>query len=232
MLSRLRNPALVILCVALVVMGLLTVRPGVTYACSCVVPDGPQALLERSAAVFSGEVVSIKEKQGVVTSTGDPVQVTFKVANRWKGVEGDEVTVTTAMSSASCGFEFTEGSSYLVYAGGAEGKLQVSLCSRTVKLASAGEDLEALGPGTSPSVSPSRAESAEPPQGVETPPVAEGGAGNDGGSGDNAEPAVHAAESGGDSARIYVWSGVALLAIVVIVVMFRYRSFRMPGGRK
>ena len=43
------------------------------------------------------------------------------------------------------GYEFREGESYLVYADGTEPGLYVTLCSRTVKLAQAKEDLAALG---------------------------------------------------------------------------------------
>ncbi|MNO64750.1 hypothetical protein D3C76_554870 [compost metagenome] len=159
--SNLRSPLLIILSILLIFMALLTVRPSVTYACSCVVPAEPLEALEQNSAVFVGKVVDIKETKGTIISSADPVKVTFNVDSSWKGVEGNKVTLTTALSSASCGFEFVEGESYIVYANanGEEnsGKLVASLCSRTKLLASASEDLKELGPSISaetPTASP------------------------------------------------------------------------------
>lgn len=147
---------LMVLCALIVFMTLLTVRPQVTYACSCAVPASPLEAMEQSAAVFEGTVVSIKEKFKIMQSSADPVQATFQVGARWKGEVGEKVTVTTALSGASCGFEFTKGERYIVYAGGEEAageggtaKLTVSLCSRTALFSGAEEDLNELGAGMS-----------------------------------------------------------------------------------
>lgn len=156
-----RSPLMMFLSITLIFMALLTVRPSVTYACSCVVPAEPLEALESSSAVFVGKVVNIKEPRGTIISSADPVKVTFDVDSSWKGVEGNKVTMTTALSSASCGFEFVEGESYIVYAYANDeddsGKLEASLCSRTKLLASASEDLKELGPSISsgtPTASP------------------------------------------------------------------------------
>lgn len=101
---------MIFLGVLLIFTALLTVRPSVTYACSCVMPAEPLEALEKSTAVFVGKVVDMKEpSQGNIISSADPVKVTFEVDSSWKGVEGNQVTLTTALSSASCGFEFVEG---------------------------------------------------------------------------------------------------------------------------
>ncbi|MFD2875476.1 hypothetical protein ACFTAO_05035 [Paenibacillus rhizoplanae] len=47
-----RGAWLMILCALMVFMTLLTVRPQVTYACSCVVSPSPLEAMEKSAAVF------------------------------------------------------------------------------------------------------------------------------------------------------------------------------------
>lgn len=155
-IKKMRGAWLMILCVLIVFMTLLTVRPQVTYACSCAVSPSPLEALDKSTAVFEGTVVSIKEKFKLMQSSADPVQVTFQVGARWKGEVGERVTVTTAQSGASCGFEFTEGERYIVYAGGEEAedtggtaKLTVSLCSRTAMFSGAEEDLNELGAGMS-----------------------------------------------------------------------------------
>lgn len=167
--GNLRNPVLIILSITLIFMALLTVRPSVTYACACVVPAEPLEALESSSAVFTGKVVGIKEPKGTIISSADPVKVTFEVDSSWKGVEGNKVTLTTALSSASCGFEFVEGESYIVYAYANDeddsGKLEASLCSRTKLLASASEDLKVLGSSISagtPTASPKATSNPSP----------------------------------------------------------------------
>ena len=113
-------------------------------ACSCVRPPGPLPSLEASDAVFSGRVVAVE-----IVSTGnrlDMKKVTFEVLDCWKGPVTDRVVVYTALYDAACGFWFTEGAEYLVYARSTPGKgLETGLCSRTQALGTAGADLEALG---------------------------------------------------------------------------------------
>ncbi|WP_238652384.1 hypothetical protein [Paenibacillus piscarius] len=172
--KNVRSGLLLMLSVLVVFMTLLTVRPQVTYACSCAVPSSPVEAMEKSTAVFEGTVTSMEKSSKLVQSSGDPVYVTFLTGAHWKGEVGEQITVSTAQSSASCGFEFTEGERYLVYArGGAEGangtggadggaggtegtkgadgkaKLTVSLCSRTTLYSNAQEDLNELGAGMS-----------------------------------------------------------------------------------
>ena len=133
----------------LLLLALVTmVQPACVFACSCIAPGPPDQALGESAAVFSGQVATIGRGQALGPS--DMVQVTFSVARVWKGPEEATVTVSTAGSSASCGFEFVEGQEYLVYARTVEGRLEASLCSRTAQLAMAGEDLAALGEGRAP----------------------------------------------------------------------------------
>ncbi|WP_340021647.1 hypothetical protein MHI24_21960 [Paenibacillus sp. FSL K6-1096] len=159
--KNLRSGLLLMLSVLVLFMTLLTVRPQVTYACSCVVPPSPLEAMEKSTAVFQGTVISMEKSSKLMQSSGDPVYVTFQTGAHWKGQVGERVTVSTAQGSESCGFEFTKGERYLVYArGGAEGadgtkeaegkaKLTVSLCSRTALYSNAQEDLNELGAGMS-----------------------------------------------------------------------------------
>lgn len=85
-IKRIPGVLLMILCVLLVSMTLLTVRPQVTYACSCVIPAPPLEALEDSAAVFEGTVISVTKPSGIMQSSADPMQVTFQVGARWKGI--------------------------------------------------------------------------------------------------------------------------------------------------
>lgn len=135
----------------------LTVKPSVVSACSCAFSPSAEETLERSAAVFRGTVVSIVDRNegALARSSGDPLEVTFQVDAVWKGKVLPEIMVTTPMSSASCGFTFVEGVSYLVYANeGGDGGLKAYLCSRTTQTSNAKADLAVLGSGDVPEALP------------------------------------------------------------------------------
>jgi hypothetical protein len=216
---------LIILSITLIFMALLTVRPSVTYACSCVVPAEPLEALEKNTAVFVGRVVDIKKTKGTIISSADPVKVTFDVDSSWKGVEGNKVTLTTALSSASCGFEFVEGESYIVYANanadgeGASGKLVASLCSRTKLLASASEDLKELGSSISaetPTASPK----------VTSNPSPKSADGNNESTDVAGKPAA-----GSDSVPL-VNVGISGVIIVLIAIVGAVLYRRRSGGKR
>lgn len=138
---------LAVLC-GVLLLGTLYFYPTACYACDCAAPPPPREALENSYAVFSGKVIAIEEPpQGQMMSTSDPVTVTFEVKESWKGNFDGTATVKTPMASVSCGFSFIEGEQYLVYAHGDEHAIEVSLCSRTLLLAGADQDLLELGPG-------------------------------------------------------------------------------------
>lgn len=103
-----------------------------SFACSCVVSPDPlkkqiQSAFSDSDAVFSGEVIEIKDS---LTDQYNVI-VKLKVAKAWKGKSNKEITITTAKDSAMCGYGFEIGKTYLVYANGQKDALSVSNCSRT-----------------------------------------------------------------------------------------------------
>lgn len=128
--------------------------PSSSYACSCI-PQGPvKEALASADAVFAGKVTEVvkpkPDAQGIISSA-DPVQVTFDVSTSWKGVTTKQVTIKTALDSASCGFAFVAGKEYLVYSyKGESDVLNTSICTRTQALTAASEDLASLGTGKSP----------------------------------------------------------------------------------
>jgi hypothetical protein len=117
------------------------------HACSCVsVPL--EKHLRTSDAVFSGEVVGIDESD-LSPGPGPRLgKVAFDVSDVWKGVSEESVAVYGQGPEATCGIDFEEGESYLVYAyrsnGG--GALQTDLCNATKPLEAAERDLQVLGP--------------------------------------------------------------------------------------
>ncbi|GGN91136.1 hypothetical protein [Saccharibacillus kuerlensis] len=123
-----------VLLIALASIGTgLTVNPKPTYACSCAIIDTEQASAY-AHAIFSGTVVDRRESPGGfdgARSSADPVYYVFEVDKAWKGDAYETTTVSTAMSSASCGTDFKMGENYLVFAREDEdrGILTTSLCS-------------------------------------------------------------------------------------------------------
>ncbi len=70
------------------------------------------------------------------------------IALLWKLVGNTTVQIQTGRGGGDCGYEFTIGSDYLVYASHAYGKpnayLVTSICSRTTELSQAAEDMAYL----------------------------------------------------------------------------------------
>ncbi|NIR58218.1 MAG: hypothetical protein GWO02_01190, partial [Gammaproteobacteria bacterium] len=65
-------------------------------------------------AIFEGRVVALEPP-----AEGDqqsPVRVTVRVSQQWKGIESEEVALTTAANSAMCGYNFELDRVYLIYA--------------------------------------------------------------------------------------------------------------------
>ena len=116
--------------------------PSPARRCSCVLGTPPRTAAEmrdKLAAVdaaFAGRVVRLAERVDTVP-VGDGRRpwlisrwvATVRVSRRWKGVEGDSVTVETNMQVTTCGTSLAEGATYLFFAGaGADRRLSVSSC--------------------------------------------------------------------------------------------------------
>jgi len=116
-------------------------------ACTCLPSKGVAQEVEISSAVFSGKVIEIKRHDRTEDPLGQ-VEVVFEVNKSWKGVDKRSISVFTGSNSASCGYGFKKGLTYLVYTGGSpQGQLSTSICSRTKRLNKAREDLRILGVG-------------------------------------------------------------------------------------
>lgn len=105
---------------------LFTAQVQPAYACSCVIPGTPEEELEKSDAVFRGEVAKIE-------SADYGYDVTILVTEILKGLEENTIAtyVHTGMGGGDCGFNFEEGKVYLVYASLVEGEYEVYSCSLT-----------------------------------------------------------------------------------------------------
>lgn len=134
----------------LIIFSSLALGVNHAQACSCIQPAGVLESLEQATAVFSGEVIEIKEPKNIFTDSSNPLTVTFSLSRTWKGPDYKTLKVHTPISSASCGYTFVVGQEYLVYTSGTEGYLEVSLCSRTRIISEAANDFSDLGPGEFP----------------------------------------------------------------------------------
>jgi len=112
---------------------------GIVQACSCIPPEGVEAEFEKSYAVFQGKVFDVREE-----FIGMGKTITFHVEKNWKMANEGSIEVKTYSSSASCGYDFVEGESYVVYANIEEGDIIASLCSRTSLVENAQGDIQIL----------------------------------------------------------------------------------------
>jgi hypothetical protein len=123
---------------------LATTLPAVAQykvACSCLPPPSPRDEFGVAKAVFSGRVRSIEAD---TNRTILMLKVTLQALQFWKGPPSSQISIFTAMSTASCGFPFHIDSTYLVYALPYFDTLYTHLCSRTCPLSQAAVDLAFL----------------------------------------------------------------------------------------
>ncbi|MFF2482525.1 hypothetical protein [Paenibacillus sp. NPDC058071] len=126
------------------------IAPKAVQACSCVEPVLTEQMKSQDA-VFVGEAVSSKTKGFTAfSSTLDKVEYEFRVAEVWKGQVTSQLKVYSTAGSDSCGMEFKQGESYLVFAKSIGGKLETGLCGGTKLLSGAGAELSQLGQGSKP----------------------------------------------------------------------------------
>lgn len=115
---------------------LLLVGSASVFGCECMARNDFEVEFALSKAVFAGEVID-------ANTSGPDTIVTFRVHKSWKGAKTETVVVKTNGPGKSCGFNFTKGASYLVYAND-DGSLRTSICSRTAAAGCAGDDIQKL----------------------------------------------------------------------------------------
>lgn len=122
------------------------------YACDCAPPPSVETELSQSDAVFSGKVISMKDKRSSAGYVSK--EIIFEVYQTWKGVNESQIKITTGQGGGDCGYRFVPDEEYLVYGRHSEmyGKSQLStgICDKTIELSAANDDLKILGKGDSP----------------------------------------------------------------------------------
>ncbi len=122
-------------------------------ACSCV-RLSLEEQVQRSDAIFSGEVLDTRDNPSPTAPGVHLGPVTFDVEESWKGVSEEQGVILgssfSAMEEGDCGIDFREGERYLIYSTyGGQGEdraLTTGICEGTKPLKAADDDLEALGP--------------------------------------------------------------------------------------
>jgi hypothetical protein len=115
------------------------------YGCSC---RGGIPICEtfwKTPIVFSGEVLEVTR----IEQKGRPSflqrrRVRFRVEQTWRGEATPVIEVMTGSGGGDCGYNFSRGRRYLVFASLHEGVAVTGICSRTQPLDKAGKDLEYL----------------------------------------------------------------------------------------
>lgn len=116
------------------------------HACSCAELPGVWESVEEATAVFAGRVEAL---EGWESGDDYGVHVTFAVSRVWKGPASAELVANTrSLGAGDCGAPLRLGEEYLVYA--YDETLDIWLCTRTLPLAYAEEDLATLGEGHAP----------------------------------------------------------------------------------
>lgn len=116
------------------------------YACSCMMST-PAEHYERAEVVFSGTVTAVSEPD-----RNRIIGYTFDVDQEWKGDVGSSVLILSHQDSATCGFNFSEGGEYVVFAYTRDGttsssynnELWTGLCTGTASIRNATETLAYL----------------------------------------------------------------------------------------
>jgi hypothetical protein len=136
--------------VAATLLALLALLPDCASACTCAwssaaPQERAQRALKESTAVFAGEVVNISKGETGGAWQPPTAAVSFQVSEVWKGPEQETLEVSTSSQGSACGYPFSEGRKYLVFAEGE--RMSVNSCGETTPFSKAGVHLEALGAG-------------------------------------------------------------------------------------
>lgn len=130
MFSRLLFAAIVIL---------VSLTPSIVSACSCASSNVPCNQTWKSGEViFLGTVIAKSSVQtpardGVTFESPRQQEVRFSVAENFRGpaISGQEIMVYTGNGGGDCGYPFTVGTSYLVYAFVSKDELNTGICMPT-----------------------------------------------------------------------------------------------------
>lgn len=128
------------------------------FACSCL-QRSPEEHYQDASVAFVGTVQDVIKSPSI-----GRVDAHFHIQELWKGINGDELWLSTSDSSASCGIDFVRGKTYTVLASrDGDGTVRTTLCSGTEEYLSSStlmKYLRSLHPSSSSRSSSSRSSSS------------------------------------------------------------------------
>ena len=131
----------------------LCAAPAPAHACTCDRTPPACEAFWRAPAVFSAVVLDIRQKRDPADGPEYWAEriVTLQVEQSWRGDAAGTIEVRTGTGGGDCGYTFTRGMRYLVYASYRAGGFGVNICSRTRPLTEASDDLAYLKTALQPS---------------------------------------------------------------------------------
>ena len=126
--------------------------PADAYARSCVYTGPLCSRWQEYDAIFDGTVTAIRRVDQEVNLGGQPRtwpsrMVTFKIHDRWRGAEGNEIELLLSGGYGtwtSNSFSVEEGKRYLIFARRWNGQLSTSTCDPSAEYGKSGPTLEFL----------------------------------------------------------------------------------------
>jgi hypothetical protein len=133
---------------ALLIVAVLThAAENEAFACSCNGTGGPPCQAAWTAdVVFAGTVRAVQQiDHETLGAPYHSVLVQFEVERGFVNAVAGPLEIVTGTGGGDCGYRFTTGARYLVYASKtASSRLYAGICSRTRPLDKAGEDIRYL----------------------------------------------------------------------------------------
>jgi hypothetical protein len=151
--------------------GVFLFSSNAVFGCVCDTSVTFAESFKEASAVFSAKFVSAEYRKGIISESIEAtffpgnekrsyevLVLKFQVEQSWKGAPKQQIVLLTnharfsdgSTSVSDCDLLFNEGKRYLIFAYGAENRLQTSACSRTARLEKAKKDLKLLGAGKKP----------------------------------------------------------------------------------
>ena len=137
-------------CIAVFTSLVIVVMVTSADGCSCAGGSSPCQEYGRVSAVFVGTPIAVRTVPRPANTDSDeywaPRTFTFSVETSFLGLAATEAEVSTGLGGGDCGYDFTLGRRYVVYAykSAKSGKLVTSICTRTNPFEKASEDVEFL----------------------------------------------------------------------------------------
>jgi hypothetical protein len=126
--------------------------PSLASACTCLLNPNPcNRAWGSGEVIFLAKVLSVVNASEPPPSDGRPLflmskAVHLQVAESFRGaiVAGGETVIFTGSGGGDCGYPFSVGTSYLIFANSSNGRMTTSICSETAPEVMEGGTLRAL----------------------------------------------------------------------------------------